>query len=494
MKSKSSFPDLESFANHFDDLFFFTTIKGKTNKSEYIGAIEKITGYTREEILKLSGGHYSLVSDSDNKTIKRKLAEFEDDKGKKSLQLEYDIIKKDQSVATLFEKIGAERDDNGKLIKLFGIVLEVSGFKKLQDQLALENENLQSLNSAKDKFLSIISHDLKSPFTTLLGFSEILNNEPDIPQEERDEYLQYIYEASKNQLQMINYLLDYSRLQTGRIQIEPIRLNLRNTISNCVSTLTRNAVEKDITIKTKISPDMAISADERLVIQAFSNIISNAIKYSEVGKQINIVADKFKEGMIEIIIKDEGRGIPEEGQTKIFKIDEKFCLEGTNGEKGTGFGLKLVKEILDKHGGDIWFYSSEEKGSEFHITLPEAKNTILLVEDNNELRNTYKKNLESALPSFDVLEADNGYKAINMVLEMTPTLVITDHDMPLMDGIQLVEAMKKKFSNNYLPVIVISAKLDKDLEEKYSQLGIEKILTKPVDSKKLINIVKEVIY
>jgi CheY-like chemotaxis protein len=214
-------------------------------------------------------------------------------------------------------------------------------------------------------------------------------------------------------------------------------------------------------------------------------LISNALKFTPKNKSVTITANKFKVGSIELIVKDEGRGIAERDQDKIFKIDEKFTLEGTEGEKGSGLGLTLVKEIIDRHKGEIWFYSKENEGTEFHI--------ILLVEDDESLIELYKKSIEKALPEYEVVRSPNGYEAMTTIMKSLPTIVITDHDMPLMNGYQLVEAIRKRDKNFSIPILVISAKLTKELEEKYQQLGVAKILSKPVESNDFINAMNELI-
>lgn len=198
-------------------------------------------------------------------------------------------------------------------------------------------------------------------------------------------------------------------------------------------------------------------------------------------------------GLIELIIKDEGRGIAEKDKDKIFKIDQKFTLEGTEGEKGSGLGLTLVKEIVDRHKGEIWFYSKVDEGTEFHITIPEAKNTILLVEDDESLIELYNKSIEKALPEFEVVRSKNGYEAISIIMKSLPTIVITDHDMPLMNGYQLVEAIRKRDKNFSIPIIVISAKMNDELESKYQKLGVAKILRKPLEQEDFIKAMNELI-
>ncbi|MGE5440499.1 MAG: ATP-binding protein, partial [Bacteroidota bacterium] len=228
-------------------------------------------------------------------------------------------------------------------------------------------------------------------------------------------------------------------------------------------------------------------ADEKLITQAVANLLSNAIKFTEENKKIEITVNHFKKGFIEFTVKDEGVGISEANKSKIFRFDQKFSSEGTKGEKGSGLGLTLVREIVEKHGGDIWFYSETGKGSEFHFIIPEAPNVVLLVEDDPHVRSLWVKLVKKALPDFEIIQTSNGYEAISIIQEKVPSLVVTDHSMPLMNGIQLIESMRKRDESNKIPVIVIAGTLTPELKEKYYRLGAESVLAKPVDVKEFMN-------
>jgi len=195
---------------------------------------------------------------------------------------------------------------------------------KKQTKIEKELETLKKANETKDKFISILSHDLRAPFTSILGFSEILINEPLLPKSEKLEYLNYIHEASENQLQLINYLLDWSRLQTGRMKIIPKKINAQAIIYNCVSSLTGNAIRKNIEINVEANEELFIQADERLLMQVITNLVSNAIKFSPPNKEINIIAKHFNFELAEFVVKDEGLGISDKNKEKLFKIDKMF--------------------------------------------------------------------------------------------------------------------------------------------------------------------------
>ena len=484
-----------SFPN-FPNLKDFFTVEKNRKSARYLtisNSVKNVLGYYANEIEKMPGGLFSLVYEEDIPIVKRNIGEFETNPKSNSMYQVYRLNDKNNTPRWVKEIITVERDEHGRIVKQISIFCDINSIKESEEKFKTEAVHLREINQSKDRFISIVSHDLRAPFTSLLGFSEILLNENELPEEERQEYLTYIHDASQNQLQLINYLLEWSRLQTGRIHMEVKRLNLRVLVSTCVASLIGNAIRKDIDLKYEIDESIFVQADEKLISQAITNLISNALKFTPKNKSVTVSANKFKVGLIELIVKDEGRGISEKDQDKIFKIDEKFTLEGTEGEKGSGLGLTLVKEIIDRHKGEIWFYSKENEGTEFHITLPEAKNIILLVEDDESLIELYQKSIEKALPEYEVVRSPNGYEAMTTIMKSLPTIVITDHDMPLMNGYQLVEAIRKRDKNFSIPIIVISAKLTDELKEKYQQLGVAKIICKPVETDDFINTMNKLI-
>lgn len=487
------FESLTELCRGVKDIFFMSFSKnGIVNF--HSDNISDITGYTADEIDSLPEKIHSLINEEDLPAIKKETSEFESDSSKNRIEYSYRVTSKEGKVVWLREIQNVIRDSEGEIIQTYSVFINVTDSKIKEAELEKICGKLTETNAAKDKFISIISHDLRAPFTTLLGFSEILLNERDITEDEKNEYLRYIYDASKTQLNLINCLLDWSRLQTGRIKVEPARLNVKSAIATAITPLTGDAVRKNIEVKIDIPTDLFMSADERLISQAVLTLASNAIKYTPEGKEVHIFSQRFKAGMIEVVVKDEGLGITEENQTKLFRIDQKFSLAGTNGEKGSGLGLTLMKEIIDKHNGQVWFYSKVGEGSEFHFTVPEAKNIALIVEDEIPVRTLYQRAIEAEMPNFEVKTADNGYEAIRMLKNFIPTIIITDHDMPLMNGIQLIEAIYKKDSNKSIPVIVVSAKLNDEINRSYSKLGIDKIIQKPVNLGRLIETMKECLY
>lgn len=233
-------------------------------------------------------------------------------------------------------------------------------------------EKLEELNQTKDNFFSIISHDLRSPFDSILGFTEVLKNDlEELTKEELKLYLDSLYHSSRHIYSLLNNLLQYSRFQLGKIEFEQKTLNLKKIIENNLEMLGGSVLKKEIKMINQLKDDILVFADEDMVNSILLNLITNAIKFSNRGGEISISAD-CQNGYANISIKDTGIGMDELTLKKIFKLDAKKSTPGTENETGTGLGLLIVKEFIEKHGGRIKVTSQPLKGSTFSFTLPLA--------------------------------------------------------------------------------------------------------------------------
>jgi PAS domain S-box-containing protein len=235
-------------------------------------------------------------------------------------------------------------------------------------------EKLSELNESKDKLFSLISHDLRGPFNSLLGFSEILTSEYDsLTDDEIKQYLRVIYESSQNLYGMTNNLLQYSRFQMGRIEFKAEKLNLEKIINNNTKLLKGNVVKKGISFIIKIEPDIQVIADEDMLNSVLQNLLSNAIKFTNKGGDVIISAKKIiSPGNItevELKVEDTGIGISDANMRRIQK-GETFSTLGTDREYGTGLGIVLVKEFIEKNGGRLKIESELNKGTRFICYFP----------------------------------------------------------------------------------------------------------------------------
>lgn len=429
----------------------------------------QLTGYNSNEIANLPNKHISLLSENSKAKLYTELVNSFNDNSIQKKSFTYQI--KSNNDNKIWLKETPLNKNNGYYLSF---VEDISALKEKEINQIEELRNKTKLNDSKDKLISIIAHDLRAPFTSLLGFSEILLNEPNLAEDERKEYLQYIYDASKLQLDLVNHLLDWTRLQTGTMKFEPQRLEIKDIIDNCVSVLTGTAIRKEIEIKVDAPKDVFVNADEKLISQVVTNLLSNAVKFTPSGKSIFIKVNQFKDNLIEIVVEDEGQGISDKNKSKLFNIESKFSQTGTAGEKGSGLGLTLVKEIIEKHNGEIWFYSELGKGSEFHFTLPKSDNNIIIVEEHEDIQNYYKDILNKRMPEYKIIFAKNGFEALNLILKNIPSALITYHTMPLMNGIQLVSSLRKKDKHKKVDVIILADELSDEENLKYKELSVIK--------------------
>ncbi|MEW6702340.1 MAG: PAS domain S-box protein [Bacteroidota bacterium] len=455
---------------------------GKLRAVLYTTAIKKITGYEAQEFLNDYSLWKKIIHPDDVEETVDKLHKFYSDTARISDAFEYRIIDKLGNVIWIENRITLVRNEKGAIQKIFGIVSDISLSKRAEEELKKSAKNLQELNETKDRFISIISHDLRTPFSSILGFTDLLLNDKDLGEERRTQYIQFIQESSKSMLGLVNSLLDWTRLQTGSIKFEPDRINAKHIIGKSIQILSGAALQKKINLVSELEKDFYVHADEGLILQVFNNLISNAIKFTKPGGSVRVNAHaNVEKKQVEFSVKDDGIGIQNEDIPKLFKVDTKFTTSGTAGEKGSGLGLSLVHDIIRKHGGEIWVESVIGKGTEFIFSIPVASSNILLVDDVKTDRLLYTKLLKSIIPNYNILEAGDGKQALDVIKQSLPALVITDHKMPLMSGYDLVKQLNITELKYKPPVIVLSSDINKSIEAEYKEFGVEYIFQKPVN-------------
>ena len=468
-----------------DEFYWYEDHTGKEEFLVYSSNVFYVTGYTNEELVEMPGKGREIILDEDLSEMRETLEEFRNDPSRKSISMEFRMQKKDGKIIWVKESLVVERNRKGFVTKYYGKISNIGQFKETEELLKNDIEDYKKTSTSKDNFLALLSHDLRAPFTSILGFSEILMNEGNLSESEKTEYLSYINDSSQNQLRLINDLLDWSRIQTGRMKIESTRVHAKSLVYNAISSLTGIAVRKNIDIKVNLPESLYIEVDERLITQVINNLISNAIKFSYEKSSVEITANVYNELFSEFTVKDSGVGISEENKDKIFRVGRTFTTEGTKGEKGTGLGLALTKEIVEKHGGVIWYYSNLNEGSEFHFIVPTSQNTILIVTSDINKKETYSRLLQQRYPLYKIVTAENGYEALGIIISQMPSVIITDHEMPLMNGIQLIQSIRRKDKGPDIPVIALLSKQSEEVKNSYKEYGIKTIKDEPIDEDEL---------
>lgn len=246
----------------------------------------------------------------------------------------------------------------------------------LEEQVAQRTEELREANATKDKFFSLIAHDLKSPFNALLGLSDaMLENWEVFEDEMKLEFVQDIYNSSKNTYALLQNLLEWSRSQIDSVKVEPTVFKPSEIVQENLDVLKQHAESKQILIANKINHEISCLADKNMISTVFRNLISNAIKFTEPEGNITITSCS-KNNHQEFCIIDNGIGMDEKTRNSLFHLNSKTQRFGTSNESGTGLGLHLCKELVEKNGGQLSVTSKENEGSTFCFTLPLANQIV----------------------------------------------------------------------------------------------------------------------
>lgn len=249
-------------------------------------------------------------------------------------------------------------------------IYDISDKKRAEKEIEAQRDELAKLNYQKDRFFEIIAHDLKSPFNALLGFSHILSTQAnELDADKVAEYGSLVHRAADQAFKLLEDLLDWSRLQLDRIEFEPASFDVSKLIKTNMLRFEPVAALKGIKIEGDNVREREVFADTHMVDTILRNLISNAIKFTKAGGKISVEANKNGE-LIEVLIKDNGVGISPEKIKDLFTLGQKISTKGTGGEPGTGLGLQLCKELVEKQGGEIHVESIEGKGSIFRFSLP----------------------------------------------------------------------------------------------------------------------------
>lgn len=350
-------------------------------------------------------------------------------------------------------------------------------------------ERLEELNKLKDDFVAIVSHDLRSPLTAILGSTEILLSdeyfEKPLDAEQR-ELVENIRTMGEHQLHLVNDLLDLAKIESGKIELMPTVADISRVADQCIQTLHVLADNKNIQLAREIDDLLPkIRMDVPKVMQVINNMLSNAIKFTEPGGRVTLRAQKEHHHLkVEVI--DTGEGIPPEELQRLFKKFQQVKSTGTRGERGTGLGLSICKNLIELHHGKIWAESQVGKGSTFAFTLPITEHVILIIDDSIFVAKSLETMLAEHLDDITVKHALNGDEGLRMVEEDAPVVIILDYMMPQENGIQVYQRLRKSCGSKVPPTIFLTASQDLEVRRQIFELGAADYLQKPVDVNDLL--------
>ena len=336
--------------------------------------VERILGYSIEEVKTLGNQIMPFLMHPDDLTLytEKILPLYARAQSDEKIVHQYRMKHKNGSWRWIEStEIIYERQVDGTPQQVFGIGLDITDRRQTEDELKRKNEELYLLNAEKDKFLAIISHDLRSPFRTFLGFTRmIVEDLPYLNKGEIQEIALKMRKYATNLSNLLENLLEWSRLQRGITLFSPESFFVMPMISGSLALYLEAFKSKKIDISYDISEDLMVYADENMLESITHNLASNALKFTSEGGKVVIHAKSTSNNLVEISIKDTGIGMNKEMLKNLFKLDIDSRRKGTNIEPGTGLGLIICKDLIEQQGGKIWVESTEGKGTTFFFTLP----------------------------------------------------------------------------------------------------------------------------
>lgn len=362
-------PTTEFYSQIIDSLqdYSILTLDNDYKINSWSSGSTKIFGYETEEVI---GEHFELIFTEEDKKngIPQKEIEKSIQEGRATDNRWH--IAKDKSTFYAYGLVFPLTGKDGEMLGYVKILRDLTDRKKSEDAIKKYIKELEELNTHKESVLAILSHDLRSPLSAIIGTAKYLktNFEKMNPGTVK-EMLELLYKSSTDELDMLDYLVEWARIKYASDAFSPTKINLVQYIEKVFDTLNETASLNTINLHHEIKENTSVFADSKMLLSIIQNIVSNAIKHSKKGGTVT-VTEKIKDGKIIIQIKDTGIGMSKEIQDQLFTPQIKALSQARKENKGAGIGLLLVKGFLEKNDGEIWVESIDGEGSSFYFTLP----------------------------------------------------------------------------------------------------------------------------
>ena len=423
--------------------------------------------------------------------------------------LEVDHLKFDTTFQPIFDK-------NGVVTSVVGLAIDVTEAKQAAAEINLKNEELLKVNAEKDKFFSIIAHDLRSPLSSFLGLTRLMAEElPSMQLTDLQDMAVMMEKSASNLFSLLENLLEWAKVQRGLIPFNPAVVQLHSIVHESLGILIESIKNKGIELNYDIPVDTMVFADTNMLQTVIRNLVSNAAKFTPKGGKIYLKVKASDNNNIEISIQDLGIGMTPAMLNNLFQLNSQTNRKGTEGESSSGLGLLLCKEFIEKLGGKIGVESEEGKGSVFHFTLPchaekeekidttnidliyEQENQvlpevpglkILIAEDDEESEMLISLAVEQF--SKEVLKVRNGVEAVETCrIHPNIDLLLMDIRMPEMDGYEATRQIRQ-FNTNLVIVAQTAFAVD-EYKEKAIEAGCTDHISKPINKAELADLVKK---
>ncbi|OGU55742.1 MAG: hypothetical protein A2V66_11805 [Ignavibacteria bacterium RBG_13_36_8] len=358
---------LNTMINNIPNPVYYTDQKGI-----YLGCNKSYESFVGSLFSEIKGKNISeILCKEDAEGEKKRNKELLKSVGLISYETKFDT--KNLGVRDIFVSKSIFKNLDGSIAGIIGVINDVTEKRVAERALVDSEKKLREAIATKDKFFSIISHDLKSPFVTLLGFTEMLAEDYEgFTEEERKDYIKDIQDSARRSFSLMENLLQWSSSQRGEITITPEEINFKNLISEAVNVLEGLVRQKAVTFNNKVEESTIVLADKNTLSYALRNLISNALKFNKNGGDVTVTAKPVGD-YLEVAVEDTGIGLIEEDVQKLFRLDIAHKKIGKLENKSSGLGLILCKEFIERNGGKIWVESQLDKGSKFIFTIPLTK-------------------------------------------------------------------------------------------------------------------------
>ena len=492
----------------FVDIYYRTDLGGKITMIS--PSVLEQTGYTATEVLGKRVNDFFIDQISDSQNIKRLLK-----RGRIS-NFEVNVQRKDGTIRQFMLNIRLVRNEEKPEIE--GIARDITDLKQATVELIKAKEEAEHSLKVRERFLANMSHEIRTPMNGIIGMIDLISDTK--LNDEQQDYVQTIKKSSETLLTILNDILDLSKIEAGKMELNNTPFEVKELMVSLVSLFRQKALEKDNLVQFEILPDVPpfIMGDQIRLLQIFSNLTSNALKFTENGEvRIRLSVEKHRK--IDFILKgeviDSGIGISEAGQKQLFTAFQQLDNSTKKSFGGTGLGLAISRELCRMMGGDMGVHSIEGKGSTFWFTMKtkaadKAVNTlsitekevslsnyfkdfvpkILLVDDNAVNRKVASEILKKA--GAEVITADSGQAALEKYsFEAGFNLILMDIQMPEMDGIETTQKLRKRYQKALPPIIAMTAYSMQHDRERFIKQGMDDYIPKPIRANSLLLKVEE---